>query len=81
MLWGGTWSDGKLVTRIGRNSSSVQAVMKTLVRFGAPDSILVDGKPVSLLIIITRVAEIQVQEGSEAGSSLPSFMFIYKFVD
>ncbi|KAL1817736.1 hypothetical protein DCAR_0522212 [Daucus carota subsp. sativus] len=41
----GTWSDGKLVTRIGRNSRSVQAVMKTLVRFGAPDSILVDGKP------------------------------------
>ncbi|KAL8145244.1 hypothetical protein AgCh_003442 [Apium graveolens] len=41
----GTWSDGKLVTRIGRNSSSVQAVMKTLVRFGAPESILVDGKP------------------------------------
>nr|XP_043624175.1 uncharacterized protein Cbei_0202 isoform X2 [Erigeron canadensis] len=41
----GTWSDGKLVTRIGRNSGSVLAVMKTLVRFGAPASILVDGKP------------------------------------
>nr|XP_010908367.1 uncharacterized protein LOC105034784 isoform X3 [Elaeis guineensis] len=41
----GTWSDGKLVTRIGRNSDSVQAVMKTLVQFGAPSNILVDGKP------------------------------------
>lgn len=41
----GTWSDGKLVTRIGKNSDSVQAVMKTLVHFGAPPSILVDGKP------------------------------------
>lgn len=41
----GTWSDGKLVTRIGRNSNSVAAVMKTLVQFGAPENILVDGKP------------------------------------
>ncbi|KAL5699029.1 hypothetical protein ACHQM5_029987 [Ranunculus cassubicifolius] len=41
----GTWSDGKLVTRIGRNSDSVLAVMKTLVHFGAPPNILVDGKP------------------------------------
>ncbi|TVU19370.1 hypothetical protein EJB05_35515, partial [Eragrostis curvula] len=41
----GTWSDGKLVTRIGRNTDGVQAVMKTLVQFGAPPSILVDGKP------------------------------------
>ncbi|KAJ4803657.1 FAD/NAD(P)-binding oxidoreductase family protein [Rhynchospora pubera] len=41
----GTWSDGKLVTRIGRNSDSVQAVLKTLAQFGAPPNILVDGKP------------------------------------
>ncbi|XP_038700406.1 uncharacterized protein Cbei_0202 isoform X2 [Tripterygium wilfordii] len=41
----GTWSDGKLVTRIGRNSSSVLAVLKTLVHFGAPKNILIDGKP------------------------------------
>ncbi|XP_050207451.1 uncharacterized protein LOC126656865 isoform X2 [Mercurialis annua] len=41
----GTWSDGKLVTRIGRNSNSVLAVMKTLVQFGAPQNILIDGKP------------------------------------
>ncbi|KAK6236014.1 hypothetical protein SCA6_011351 [Theobroma cacao] len=41
----GTWSDGKLVTRIGRNSGSVLAIMNTLVHFGAPKNILVDGKP------------------------------------
>ncbi|KAH0649716.1 uncharacterized protein Cbei_0202 [Solanum tuberosum] len=41
----GTWSDGKLVTRIGRNSGSVLAVLETLVHFGAPQKILVDGKP------------------------------------
>ncbi|KAL9684697.1 hypothetical protein QQ045_022138 [Rhodiola kirilowii] len=41
----GTWSDGKLVTRIGRNSGSVLAILKTLVHFGAPNNILVDGKP------------------------------------
>ncbi|KAL6558132.1 hypothetical protein OROMI_018482 [Orobanche minor] len=41
----GTWSDGKLITRIGRNNSSVMTVLKTLVHFGAPCSILVDGKP------------------------------------
>ncbi|KAG5037289.1 hypothetical protein AAZX31_07G097200 [Glycine max] len=41
----GTWSDGKLVTRIGRNSGSVLAVMRTLVHFGAPKQILIDGKP------------------------------------
>ncbi|KMT03470.1 hypothetical protein BVRB_8g191520 isoform C [Beta vulgaris subsp. vulgaris] len=34
----GTWSDGKLVTRIGKNSDSVQAVLRTLVHFGAPSS-------------------------------------------
>ncbi|KAA8498760.1 Uncharacterized protein FVE85_6345 [Porphyridium purpureum] len=41
----GTWSDGKLTTRIGKNSLIVRAVLETLVRFGAPDSILVSGKP------------------------------------
>ncbi|KAL6609973.1 hypothetical protein ACP70R_039942 [Stipagrostis hirtigluma subsp. patula] len=41
----GTWSDGKLVTRIGRNTDGVQAVLKTFVQFGAPANILVDGKP------------------------------------
>jgi len=41
----GTWSDGKLTSRIGRNSDGVRGVLATLVRFGAPDSILTDGKP------------------------------------
>jgi uncharacterized FAD-dependent dehydrogenase len=41
----GTWSDGKLTTRIGRNSAPVRSVLAALVHFGAPDSILVDGKP------------------------------------
>ena len=41
----GTWSDGKLTTRIGRNSESVRRVLETLVSFGAPEKILVDGAP------------------------------------
>ncbi|RZC64682.1 hypothetical protein C5167_008372 [Papaver somniferum] len=41
----GTWSDGKLVTKIGRNNDSMTAVMKILVHFGAPENMLVDGKP------------------------------------
>ena len=41
----GTWSDGKLTTRIGRNSAEVRYVLETLVRFGAPERILLDGKP------------------------------------
>ena len=41
----GTWSDGKLTTRIGRNGDRVRSVFRALVRFGAPESILVDGKP------------------------------------
>ena len=41
----GTWSDGKLTTRIGRNSGQVRRVLQELVRFGAPPEILVLGKP------------------------------------
>lgn len=41
----GTWSDGKLTTRIGRNSSPVRYVLETLVKYGAPDKILVEGSP------------------------------------
>ncbi|GAX77266.1 hypothetical protein CEUSTIGMA_g4712.t1 [Chlamydomonas eustigma] len=41
----GTWSDGKLTTRIGRNSDPVRRVLQTLVDCGAPESILVSGKP------------------------------------
>lgn len=33
----GTWSDGKLTTRIGRNSDPVRRVLATLHRFGAPE--------------------------------------------
>jgi len=41
----GTWSDGKLTTRIGKNSANVRWVLEELVRHGAPERILVDGKP------------------------------------
>lgn len=41
----GTFSDGKLTTRIGRNSDPVRRVLEVLVRLGAPPSILVSGKP------------------------------------
>ncbi len=41
----GTWSDGKLTTRIGKNSDEVRRVLERLVAHGAPDRILVDGKP------------------------------------
>jgi uncharacterized FAD-dependent dehydrogenase len=41
----GTWSDGKLTTRIGRNSDAVRFVLETLVEYGAPEIILVEGAP------------------------------------
>ncbi|KAL7520365.1 hypothetical protein ACHAWX_005093, partial [Stephanocyclus meneghinianus] len=41
----GTWSDGKLTTRIGRNSEPVRFVLETLVNYGAPKRILVEGAP------------------------------------
>jgi uncharacterized FAD-dependent dehydrogenase len=41
----GTWSDGKLTTRIGRNSDAVRFVLETLVEYGAPETILVEGAP------------------------------------
>jgi len=41
----GTWSDGKLTTRIGRNSGPVRFVLETLVKYGAPQRILVEGAP------------------------------------
>lgn len=41
----GTWSDGKLTTRIGKNSEEVREVLRKLVQFGGPERILVDGKP------------------------------------
>lgn len=39
----GTWSDGKLTTRIG--APQVRFVLETLVEMGAPERILTDGKP------------------------------------
>ena len=41
----GTWSDGKLTTRIGRNAKDVRAVLRTLVFHGAPREILSQGSP------------------------------------
>lgn len=41
----GTWSDGKLTTRIGRNDDPVRQVLETLVMLGAPEEILCSGKP------------------------------------
>ena len=41
----GTWSDGKLTTRIGRNSDAVRFVLETFVEYGAPENILVHGAP------------------------------------
>lgn len=41
----GTWSDGKLTTRIGRNSEAVRFVLETFVEYGAPEKILVEGAP------------------------------------
>jgi hypothetical protein len=33
----GTWSDGKLTTKIGRNSDPVRRVLQALHLFGAPE--------------------------------------------
>eukprot|EP00892_Ulva_mutabilis_P004200 jgi/Ulvmu1/2151/UM129_0011.1 len=41
----GTWSDGKLTTKLGRNGVAVRAVLNTLVALGAPEDILREGKP------------------------------------
>ena len=41
----GTWSDGKLTTRIGRNKGTVQSLLKLFADLGAPESIKYEGKP------------------------------------
>ena len=42
----GTWSDGKLTTRVGGSrAADVRSVLETMVDNGAPDRILVDSKP------------------------------------
>ena len=56
----GTWSDGKLTTRIGRNSGQVRRVLQELVRFGAPSEILVLGKP-PLLCVRPRTYRIRLK--------------------
>jgi uncharacterized FAD-dependent dehydrogenase len=60
----GTWSDGKLTTRIGRNSDPVRHVLRTLVDLGAPESILVAGKPhlgTDRLVRILRAFRLRLQ--------------------
>src|SRR5690554_4434530 len=39
----GTWSDGKLYTRV--NDVRVRHVLETIVRLGGPEEILINGKP------------------------------------
>lgn len=61
----GTWSDGKLTTRIGKNSDEVRRVLQTLVDHGAPERILVDGKPhlgTDRLVRILRSLRGQLEE-------------------
>eukprot|EP01041_Mallomonas_annulata_P012391 gene12391-26068_t len=60
----GTWSDGKLTTRIGKNSEPVRHVLEQLVRHGAPPRILVDGKPhlgTDKLVLILRAMRLHLQ--------------------
>jgi len=65
----GTWSDGKLTTRIGRNSDDVRVVLKSLVAFGAPPEILVTGKPHlgtdRLVRVLRNAREYLVSKGAE----------------
>lgn len=65
----GTWSDGKLTTRIGKNSEDVRQVLETLVAHGAPESILVAGKPHlgtdRLVRILKTLREKLVESGAQ----------------
>ncbi|KAL7577079.1 hypothetical protein ACA910_006818 [Epithemia clementina (nom. ined.)] len=65
----GTWSDGKLTTRIGRNSGSVRRVLSTLVRYGAPSSILTEGAPHlgtdNLVKILRHLRQSIIQRGGQ----------------
>ena len=75
----GTWSDGKLTTRIGKNSDDVRTVLETLVTHGAPDRILVDGKPHlgtdRLVVILRNLRHRLIELGVEFrfGSSVVDF--------
>ena len=74
----GTWSDGKLTTRIGKNSGEVRFVLQTLVDHGAPERILVDGKPHlgtdKLVVILRNLRKYLISQGAE-------FRFDTKVVD
>ena len=65
----GTWSDGKLTTRIGRNAGPVRQVLETLVQYGAPPEILVEGAPHlgtdNLVRLLRRMREELVEKGVE----------------
>lgn len=65
----GTWSDGKLTTRIGKNSDEVRYILRTLVNHGAPQRILVDGKPHlgtdKLVLILRRLREHLITLGAQ----------------
>ena len=65
----GTWSDGKLTTRIGKNSEDVRSVLRILVDNGAPSRILVDGKPHlgtdRLVRILRSIRERLVAKGAQ----------------
>ena len=75
----GTWSDGKLTTRIGKNSDDVRTVLETLVTHGAPPRILVDGKPHlgtdRLVVILRNLRHRLIELGVEFrfGSSVVDF--------
>eukprot|EP00520_Triparma_pacifica_P003996 CAMPEP_0118637766 /NCGR_PEP_ID=MMETSP0785-20121206/3325_1 /TAXON_ID=91992 /ORGANISM="Bolidomonas pacifica, Strain CCMP 1866" /LENGTH=513 /DNA_ID=CAMNT_0006528969 /DNA_START=113 /DNA_END=1651 /DNA_ORIENTATION=+ len=65
----GTWSDGKLTTRIGRNSEGVRNVLERLVEYGAEPSILKYGAPHlgtdNLVRILRRMREDIRSNGGE----------------
>ncbi|KAL3915252.1 MAG: hypothetical protein SGPRY_007306 [Prymnesium sp.] len=66
----GTWSDGKLTTRIGRNSHEVRRVLQTFVRFGAPERILLEGSPHLGTDNLVRMLKAFRQELLELGTEI-----------
>jgi len=64
----GTWSDGKLTTRIGRNSDHVRKVLRSLVAFGAPEDILTEGAPhlgtENLIKLLKNLRENLIERGA-----------------
>lgn len=69
----GTWSDGKLTTRIGRNSAGVRNVLTRLVEYGADPKILNYGAPHlgtdNLVRILKRMREDIRGNGGEVSQS------------